>query len=339
MIDALPQPASSFLSFLIVGGGGDSAELLRFYDLHVVVLPAVLLVVLVGKMYMLEAHGISEPVNGPPAIPEKRTLTPIFPDVSFYLLELAALFGAATLLISVAFPLNLPPQYSPQLAAQYVAQPEWYFLWIYQILKISVFEGAGLPIALSLVALIFVALFLLPFIDRGETRSIVKRPKFVTLGAIFVAEIAVLAVWGFITPGRAIPDEQAAFVLGGTALLVAVVSSVIYRLLFSGLSGRAPSSATGSVGTGKSIRPATMWTSACLVFLLVVGTLAISSSINAVVELTWEGPSIARVSSLALSLIGLSVSAVATMYLLYRIDLRRGAIKRRIGTFEVGWKK
>ena len=43
MIDALPQPLSSFLSFLIVGAGGDATELLRFYDLHVVVLPAVLL--------------------------------------------------------------------------------------------------------------------------------------------------------------------------------------------------------------------------------------------------------------------------------------------------------
>ncbi len=91
MIDALPQPLSSFLSFLIVGGGGDSTELLRFYDLHVVVLPAVLLVLLVGKMYMLEAHGISEPVSGSSSIPEKRTLISIFPDVSFYLLELAAL--------------------------------------------------------------------------------------------------------------------------------------------------------------------------------------------------------------------------------------------------------
>ncbi len=187
--------------------------------------------------------------------------------------------------------------------------------------------------------MIFISLFLLPFIDRGETRSIVKRPKFVTLGVIFVAEIAVLAVWGFITPGRTIPDEQAALVLGGTALLVAIVSSVTYRLLLRGLSGRAPSSGEGSLGTGKSMRSATMWTTACFVFLLAIGTLAIGNSINAVVELIWEGPSVAQVSSLAFSLIGLSVSAVATMYLLYRLDLKREAIKRRIRIFEVGWKK
>ncbi len=87
MIDAMPQPLSSFLSFLIVGVGGDSTELLRFYDLHVVVLPAALLILLVGKMYMLEAHGISEPASGS-ASPEKRTLISFFPDVSVYVSEL-----------------------------------------------------------------------------------------------------------------------------------------------------------------------------------------------------------------------------------------------------------
>ena len=51
---------SSF-QLLIVGVGGNATELLRFYDLHVVVLPAVLLVLLTVKMYMLETQGISEP--------------------------------------------------------------------------------------------------------------------------------------------------------------------------------------------------------------------------------------------------------------------------------------
>ncbi len=64
MIQALPQPLSSFLSFLVVGAGETATELLRFFDLHVVVLPAALLILLVVKMYMLETHGVSEPVVG-----------------------------------------------------------------------------------------------------------------------------------------------------------------------------------------------------------------------------------------------------------------------------------
>ena len=231
MISALPQPFSSFLKFLLVGANGDAGVILRFYDLHVVVLPAVLLLLLFTKMYMLEAHGIAAPPGGLENLPEsKKKLIPIFPDITFYLVELAAFFGSVMLLISALFPLTLPPEYTPQLAAQYTSQPDWYFLWIYQILKMQVFETAGLPVALSIVTLIFVVLVFLPFIDRGATRSIGKRMKFVTLGAIFVAEVIGLSVWGELTPGQVIPNEEGALVLGGIALLVTLGSVVSYRV-------------------------------------------------------------------------------------------------------------
>ena len=72
MMSALPQPLSSFITFLIVGSNGATGTLLRFYDLHVVVLPVVLLMLLALKMYMLEAHGISEPGRGLENTPEKK---------------------------------------------------------------------------------------------------------------------------------------------------------------------------------------------------------------------------------------------------------------------------
>ncbi len=144
MISQLPPQVSSFVSFLIVGSGGDAGELLRFYDLHIVVLPATLLVLLVVKMYLLEAHGISEAATKRGRRPEKQRTAPIFPDVTLYLLELAAIFGTGMLLLGALFPLNLPPGYTAAAAGQYTAQPDWYFLWLYQILKISAFEGPGL---------------------------------------------------------------------------------------------------------------------------------------------------------------------------------------------------
>lgn len=230
MIDNLPSPLNSFLHFLVLGPGGDTGVLLRFYDLHVVVLPAALLVLLVVKMYMLEAHGISEPVTRRGRTAERQKTAPIFPDVTLYLLELAAVFGAGMLLIGALFPLDLPPPYTPATAAQYAAQPDWYFLWVYQILKFSVFEGPGEPIALTAVALLFVVLLLLPFIDRSSVRRIGERPWLVTFGAIFIAELAVLAYWGMITPGQDIPAWEGAGVVGGTALLVAGASLLVYRL-------------------------------------------------------------------------------------------------------------
>ena len=343
MIDALPQPISNFLSFLVIGGGGSAEQLLRFYDLHVVVLPGVLLLLLVAKMYMLETHGVSEPVTGPdPPPPKKSKLIPIFPDLSFYLLELACLFGSVMLLISVAFPLTLGPEYSPALAGQTAAQPDWYFLWIYQILKISVFEGPGLPVALGLVSLLFVALLLLPFIDRGRSRRIASRMKFVTVGLIFVAEVAVLAVWGHFTPGAIIPIEQAVLVLGGTALLVALVSLLSYRLVFRNLAkGTGPMSAPSSAPApyaSRSFDTASLWTAGSFVLVLALGTFGISGLISSTVTLLSQGYASSMLASIALASAELAVAILGAVYLLYRLDLGTGSIKRRIAAFEVGWK-
>jgi len=339
MIDALPQPFSSFISFLIVGAGGDAAELLRFFDLHVLVLPAALLVLLVVKMYLLETHGISEPVTGPTPLPEqKRKLIPIFPDVTLYLFELAALFGSAMLLISAFFPVDLPPQYSPQLASQFVAQPDWYFLWIYQILKISAFEKAGLAVAMTAVSLIFASLVLLPFIDRGRTRKIAGRVKFFALGAIFTAEIIVLSAWGLVTPGRMIPNDQAVLVLGGTALLVGAVSVLAHRIVFRGLA-RVAGVTIPAKSPSAPLHSAHAWTAGSFVILLSLGTVSIGGMVNGAVMMAVGGASGSSVVPLALSLAGLCAAIVGTVYLLYRLDLYGGSIKRRVRVFERGWKE
>jgi len=330
MIDALPQTLSSFLSFLIVGNSGDATQLLRFYDLHVVVLPAVLLALLAAKMYMLEVHGISEPAGNNPA---KSRLIQIFPDMTLYLLELAAIFGAGILLISAIFPLTLPPQYSPALAAQYTPQPDWYFLWIYQILKISIFEGPGLPVALSLITLIFIALILLPFIDRSKTRNIGDRPVFVTIGLIFIGELIALALWGLETPGEIIPVEQAVLVLGGTALIIAIVSTLIYR--FQGASKVHEGQSKVATITGHS---SMLWRGLLFTLLLSLGTLSIGHSLNAIVNIVLGGLNRSEAFYFVSSAVGLALAIIGSTYLLYRLDLARGTVKRRIPLFELGWE-
>jgi len=344
-MNALPPELSSFLTFLVTGTGADAAVVLRFYDLHVVVLPAVLLLLLVLKMYMLETHGVADPSRGIDSVPQRtRGLVPIFPDVSFYLLELAALFGSAMMLVSVAFPVDLPPEYTPVLASQYVSQPDWYFLWIYQVLKIHVFEGPGLQVALGLVSLVFVALIVLPFIDRGAPRSFLVRKKFVTLGAVFVAEVLVLTVWGLVTPGKIISNEQAALVLGGTALLVALVSAAMYRLLFRRLTGAAtfralsPGLPARSNETGTFPRSASLWTAVTFVVLLGTGVYFISRTFGSMAELIAGNLARGEITSFVTSIAGLALVALASAYFLYRLDLGSGMIKRRVRAFELGWR-
>ena len=332
MVSALPQPISSLLTFLIVGGGGDAAEILRFFDLHIVVLPAALLILLAVKMYMLETHGVAEPHSGAPSGAKPR-LFPIFPDVTVYLLELSLLFGVGMLLISAVFPVSLPPEYSPLAASHYTPQPDWYFLWIYQVLKVSIFEGStGLAAALSLITLVFLVLIVLPFIDRGKARQISRRPLYTTLGLVFVAEVLVLSYWGLVTPGETIPVEQALLIIGGTALLITLGSLLTYRAMYSRAKVRLPTASAGLVGKSE------LRTGVAFTALVAAGALSIGSTLNSLVSVILGDLSTASLFTLAVSAAALSLVVLGSAMLTYRLDLRTGSIRRRVGFLERGWK-
>ena len=92
-----------------------------------------------------------------------------FPD--FALLEaLVALVVLVVLVLLAA--LTKPPLQvvaSPN-SAGYVPRPEWYFLWLFQLLKY--FKGSLEAVGTALVPTVVVALMLvLPFLDRREPRT------------------------------------------------------------------------------------------------------------------------------------------------------------------------
>jgi quinol-cytochrome oxidoreductase complex cytochrome b subunit len=331
MINALPPGISSFLSFLIIGAGGDSTTILRFYDLHIILLPAILLVLLAAKMYMLETHGISDPITN--VSEKKRKLIPVFPDATVYLLELAALFGAGMLVISLLFPLSLPPQFTPELAATYTPQPDWYFLWIYQIIKISAFETAGLPVALAAVTAIFIILVILPFIDRNEKKRFIQRPVYIGLGAAFVAELVTLTYWGLVTPGQIISNEQAALVLGGIAIAVVGGTFLLHALLYRGVKSKL---VTRNPST--TLRSAQAWTCTAFVLLVGLGAMTIGGSLDAAVRIILGGMTVSSLEIFLTSILGLGGVVLGTIYLLYRLDLGTGSIKKRVRLFEIGWE-
>jgi len=226
MISFLPGQLGPALKFLIAGPGSDAAELARFFDLHIVLLPAVFLVLLVFKMYMFEIHGAAEPATG-----VKGKIRDIlwFPNIFLYFSMISAIFLALLIAVSVAFPISLPPEFTAATASTYTPQPEWYFLWIYQILKFSVFEGPSITVPLGLATILLALLILLPFLDRGSERNPARRPIYTTLGVIAVIEVVVLTVWGYSTPGQVIPDSDATVITVGVAIVISIISWLTYR--------------------------------------------------------------------------------------------------------------
>jgi quinol-cytochrome oxidoreductase complex cytochrome b subunit len=339
LMAALPAPIASLANFLIVGTGGTAGELLHFYDLHVVVLPAILLGLLVLKMGMLETHGVAEPVTGTLTAKLKRTL-PIFPDMTVYLVEIAVIFGVGMLLISALFPIQLGPEYSATAAGQIAAQPDWYFLWLYQILKIKFFETAGIPVALTAGSAALVILTILPFIDRGENRRLIQRPKFVILGAIFIAELVVLAAWGLMTPGQIIPTASAIEVLGGTALIVALALGGVFAALrpTSAIGAPSTSAASSAPVTGPHHRYYEgKWMGMAMSALMGFGALGIGIAVDSVVQIIEYGVTVDMVARLSASTC-LMIGVLTAAFLGYRWVGRRVAESNTVDASAVGSK-
>jgi len=225
MLSFLPIQIGPIITFLIAGDGSSAAELTRFFDLHIVVLPAALFSLLALKLFLFEAHGAAEPVTG---AKESRDI-PWFPTVYLYFAMIGSVFVAVVFVASALFPVSLAAQFTPQAASNYVPQPEWYFLWMYQVLKFASFEGSGIYYALGGVTILLAGLVLLPFFDRGRARSPRARPLYTTAGVVVVAEIVVLTVWGYFTPGQIISDAAAVEVIGVVALIAALASAFVLR--------------------------------------------------------------------------------------------------------------
>jgi len=87
-----------------------------------------------------------------------------------------AVFLVGYLLLTVAHPSPLERQADPTDTA-YIPLPDWYFLFLYQLLKYEFASGPYNVIgAIVVPGLAFGALALAPFIDRGPERRPFKRP-------------------------------------------------------------------------------------------------------------------------------------------------------------------
>jgi quinol-cytochrome oxidoreductase complex cytochrome b subunit len=166
---------------------------------------------------------------------------------------------------------------------------------------------------------------LLPFINRSHTRRVRDRPIFITSGMILVAELLVLAYWGLVTPGQIIPTEEAALVLGGTALLVAVGSFGLYTALGSQTRGGL------AIEKGTVQKFATFRTGLAFMLLVAFGSLSIGASLNSTVGLIVNGASLPNLINLAQSIALISIALLATLFFMYRVKLEAGSLKRRSG--------
>jgi ubiquinol-cytochrome c reductase cytochrome b subunit len=187
-----------YLSRLLGGQGAVGVvTFARFYGLHVLLLPPATLLLIALHVFLVRKHGVA-PVPGDEDLPRKRFYPmQVFKDTVAIFIAFAVLF---TLAVAVRVPLE---ELADPTDTSYVPRPEWYFLFLFQMLKL--FNGRLEPIGtMVLPGLAILALILAPLIDRGKAVKVARRTAaflFVGLAAIGWAGLTAAAVLS--TPRRA----------------------------------------------------------------------------------------------------------------------------------------
>jgi cytochrome b6 len=215
---AVPWVGEWILRFLRGGERVTGGTLSRFYAWHVAVLPALTTVLLLLHVLFVQKLGMSVP----PAVEqagEKRTMK-FFPH--FALRELFGWTLALGVLAALAalFPWELGEKADPFAPAYKDIRPEWYFMFMFQTLKlvpggeIAGIEYEAIPILLFGAGAVL--LILVPFLDRAVVKT-GKSPRLTVIGAVALVYIVGFTAWGY----RSLVPV---WVVVGTLALVAVLS-------------------------------------------------------------------------------------------------------------------
>lgn len=160
-------PGGEPLRIMLQGGTEyGNLTLTRFYALHVFVLPVGLAALLGLHLALFRKHGVT-----PPELPKEeleRKMQRFFP--SQLLWDVMAMAVTAVVLVLLTVKTHGAELFAPaQPASNFVARPEWYFLFLFQLLKY--FEGP-LQIVATVIIPGAVTTFLvaLPWLDRAASR-------------------------------------------------------------------------------------------------------------------------------------------------------------------------
>ena len=207
------------LKELICGGKDVSgATLGRFFALHVVILPLLLLAFIGYHLALITWKGISPKTTvteeielGNKAALAKVGSEPFFPRQVYRDLIACNLGFALLVTFATWWPWDLRVPADTFNTPDHI-KPEWYFLPMYQFLKyfddnlyaaLPFLKGRVDPAFLGVLTInvIGLALFLLPVLDRSKERKITRRPVFATIAFLLFLGVIGMGVLGHVSEG------------------------------------------------------------------------------------------------------------------------------------------
>jgi len=198
---------------LLLRGGVDiwGQGLLRFYLLHVVLLPLIAIIFISVHYYKVaREHSISLPasVEEGDLDPEERKRAEervdLIPDLLTHELMLGSLVLLLMVLaVSTFFHAPLEAPADPNSTPLQTEAP-WYFLWLQGLLKL----GNATLFGVVVPGLFVLLLFLIPWLDKNPYRLASRRRLAVAMGALTVMVMVILSYMGTPSYGIETPPAQ-----------------------------------------------------------------------------------------------------------------------------------
>ena len=187
----------------VMRGGTEigAVTLARFYALHTIWLPWLAFGLVGVHLFFVRYYGSSGiPRNTPEEMPSQPVEggKPFYPDQVFE--DVVGMLILFVILAAVAsfVPVSLEGIADPTNAS-YDPRPEWYFLFLFQLLKY--FQGPLEIVGTFVIPTVGILLLLfLPFLDRSERAVLWKRPVALTVTSVCVVAIVGLTLLSASSP-------------------------------------------------------------------------------------------------------------------------------------------
>lgn len=181
---------------LMGSGLTDSVSMnVRMYGFHVTLAPLLLIALIVGHFYLVHVFNISPLPRGPhsrlPEVPATE-LTGTFTEHLWAITRFSLIFYGLVAVLSAVVPAPLGGEPSPEPTG---VKPPWIYYWQY-----AVENFVGMP-GILYSSLVLLLLFLIvPLLDRGPSRDPKDRKGVLALGAVTLAVMTGLTIYGWLSP-------------------------------------------------------------------------------------------------------------------------------------------
>jgi quinol-cytochrome oxidoreductase complex cytochrome b subunit len=198
VMSTVPLAGDSLRQWLQGGPQLGNLTLTHFFTLHAMILPGLLVLGIAVHLYLFRRHGVTPNWGASDALLREHE-APFWPDQVWKdaVLILALLLALGTWCYFRSAPLGA--QADP--AQPYDARPEWYFMFMFLLLK-------HFPPPYEIVAtfilptFFFLVLFFFPLLDRNPARDPRKRPIAISLLAVGSLGLVGLTVYAVATDVR-----------------------------------------------------------------------------------------------------------------------------------------